>query len=342
MKNCLVRKGMGERGVLFTFMVFMIVMIVLGLGTTIKGGRLKFESDVTKTSALEGTSNKFGNIMNDVVNFDKNNLARNIQKRIMPFDYEYDGNAIRVGQELPMKVGMLDLSFDILNAYDIFISDTNSQTTYDLMHVDVNAAKNKYWGGDRNSIQFMIKPQCLKFVVVDENVTGFFGGIADEGCASGFSVQSLRRYDLNILIKQANQAYNNIVCNFAGSPPEECPTEIFSSGDNDPYFEMFVDDSLCTNCQLGGQTKHIYGHYDPASNNTVGVSCAGGPEICGVTINPILVTVNSGMKAENKGGALDVNMRAELGGNIMRFYFMDFNFAVSRPDFNTMMTNVGQ
>lgn len=324
---------MNRKGILFTFMVFMLVMLALSLSATIREKRIESEAGITRISGIIGVSNKFQNIINDVVALDKNGTAMEVQERVLPFSYSIDGNRMAVGLEVPLKEATIRNYFDIINAYAIFISDSNAQTTYDLMVVDANAAGNKYWDGNTSSLQFMVLPQCLKFVVFDENRAGFAAGAINEGCDAGFSTGALVRYDLNIAIKQATQDYNRIVCNFSGGG---CPDEGFDAGSGEPYFEMIVDDTNCSSCNLGAEAKHIRGHYDPAFSNTVTISCQG--SAC-ITTEEIEITVNEGISAGNTGGAADASMGVELNGRVGSFRFMDFNLSVRQDDFNALMKN---
>lgn len=356
-------------------MAFLLVMVVLSLGTTIREQRMELEDSITSTSAIVGVSGKFNNIINDVVAFDKNNFVKDIQKRILPFNYSIDYDLIRVHQELPVKSAYISNYFDVINIYSIFVEDENPETTYDLMVVDTNTLINTDWPpqgkpppSQPDNPQFMIWPQCLKLVIEADEIGGviqdstywrFEPGLPPdpnkptEGCASAFDSGSVDRYDVNMSLMQYKEYYNTIECEFFGcQAPCACPTAAYGYGTGLPYFKLTIDDSRCQpNCKLGGQATLVSSHYDPTKENSVTISCEADlltPNCYATT--PITIVFgndtaynpnkNDVFRIGNSGGTVDVDMNVTFASPVDQLRSMDFNVRVHRADFNITIKNV--
>ena len=185
---------MNKRGIFFTFMALLLLLNILGINSIIREQQFISKESVSEISALVIVNNKLNAILANIVELDKENKIFN--QRILPFNYDIDGNTILIGQELPVWETSIGNYFDAINSYVIFIGDANYANVFDGIGVDINATKNPDWNGSSNQLNFIVEPQCLKYTVdVNESLLGA------GNCTEQFDIDNVLRYDLNISIR---------------------------------------------------------------------------------------------------------------------------------------------
>ncbi|MDO8538143.1 MAG: hypothetical protein Q7S21_04615 [archaeon] len=332
---------MQQKAVLFSTIVVVISLVVLSLFTLTFSQRNNERESLNTITALNVVNNRFNNILQDIVLLNKSGTAKTFQERGLPFSYDLDKNSVIIFQEFPVTQTRINSFFDAINGYRIFIQDSNSQTTYTGTKIDLNVAQNSSWGGIAATIHFMILPQCLRFVLNDANTALFKGAGTFNNCSNDFNIfNSVKEYDLNIILKNSTDDYNNVSCSFSGFVG--CPDQDFSPSNPNPYFDFRIDDANCSNCNIPAVKKIIRAHFDPSVTNTITISCVPvGGSNCTSTAS-IKTTLTADLNL-NFGGVktFDSVFQAKFRQNIDSFYYSDYNLTVSKPEYNIVKTSRG-
>ena len=331
---------MKQRAVLFSLLVVVISLIVLSLFVLTFTQRNSSRENVNTLTALNVVNNRFNNILQDIVLLNRTGKAREFQQRGLPFSYYFDKNSLTIYQEFPITKPRISNFIDILNGYRIFISDTNTETTFTGTIIDLNVARNASWGGNTSRIHFTIEPQCLRYVLFDENTALLMEGFSFNNCPNDFNIfDSVKEYDLNIVLKNSTDDYNAVTCNFSGFAG--CPDQGFSPSNPNPYFDLSLDDSNCSNCFFIPSLKRIRAHFDPSAENTVLIFCSPSIGIC-TSLNPIRITLTSDLNVNYVGAkTFDSVFKINFKQNIESFHYSDYNLTVSKPEYGIVKTSRG-
>lgn len=323
----------GERGVLFTFLTFLFISAVVGLIVFNTNLSNRTATSTVEISVLNAINSKYDDITDDIITLDHPIGIPSIHQRILPFTHETDKNTISFLQTLPISSGKLALYFDLINAYSIFVQDTNTSRTYDGVNVDIQVPKPPAWGGAAQTAGFNILPQCAQYRIHDANTIGFSGDNTI-GCENAFSLQnSVTRIDINVYLPTSTDDYNAASCLFNDIP--SCPHDDFNAG-NGPYFSLQFFDTNCTNCTLSTSDKNITGHFDTTLTSTISYSCDA------PTCNslPLTFTLDDGLLVMHAGSAVVLSMNITFNESIETFYYQDANYSVQKNGFNTIKSNV--
>ncbi len=315
---------MNKKGILFTFMTLLLLLNILGINSVIREQQFISKESVSEISALVIVNNKLGNILANVAELDEENKAFN--QRILPFNYDVDGNTILVGQGLPVGRTSMGSYFDAINSLAIFVGDTNYENVFDGIAVDIDTVQNSDWDGSSNRLNFIVEPQCLKYTVdVNESLLGA------GNCIGQFDIDDVLRYDLNITIGGTyTEDFNSVQCEFTGFI--DCPDMDFNSSILLPFFELNFNDDNCSNCLIEESLKTIKGHYDSSYDNNITISCVSMGGVCNST--PIDVNVGEGMVISHSGNSIDITIGTTFKNPIDSFEFDDLNVSVSNSSFN--------
>lgn len=322
---------MNKKGVVFTFMVWLLLINIIGQNTIIKEQQHIFQESISEISALIRVNNKLNNIFGNIVEMGGENKV--FVQRILPFDYDIDGNRILIWQELPLRAGSVNSFFDAINSYVIFIEDVNYANSFDGIVADMNVAQNPEWGGDSSQLNFIITPQCLKYTI-DLNNSLLEGG----NCTEQFDITSVLRYDLNVGISGVFiEDFNSVVCDFSGYVG--CPDMDFNISNPLPYFQFNFNDENCSLCIIDESLKTIKGHFNPLYDNNITISCI--PQGEGICIStPIYIIVNEGMDVSRNGDRIDIAISTTFKNPIEGFEFEDLNVLVRDDFFNVSSRRV--
>lgn len=309
-----------SRGVLYSFMALVLAVSLFAVFDSLSAQRSIARENDAFSFSFGSADSRFSNIYSDFAVLDKEPAARLVEQRNLPFSYSLDYNSVSVTQRLPLSEGVWNSYFDLLNAYSIFLQDTNYSIFYDGTEVSASAPRNAVWGGSASDINFALSPQCLRYSVSSSlSKAGFF----PSGSCS-FSPSSVSAYGASVVLRQASlEDYNSITYGIQG----------FSNPSN-PSFEFHFYDTNCSKCVLSSN-KDIQGYFDPEALNWVSVRCVGSS----CSSQDINVYFGRGIYAVHSGSKVDVNFSVGFGSFMELFYLEGFNVRLKSPDFNITVSN---
>ncbi len=272
---------MNNKGLLFTVMT-------LFLGITLLSAVIMFE-DISRNSfsikeiaAISLVSDRFNNISNQLIDFDKTGYSKSVAQRTLPFDYDLnkDSNSITITQPFPFSQAKYDAFFDSINIANIFFEDQNRMHSFDGLIIDVNSPKNSSWGGSATSINFLINPFCYEYIVKSSKDTLFSKSTSNK-CNAAFASSSIKRLDINILVN-SGEDYNSFLCNGLA-----CPQIAYNPSNSNPYYKITIIDTNCTSCNISQKTAS--NHFSAASDFNITLTCIGA--LC--TSTPVIIKESS-------------------------------------------------
>lgn len=324
---------MRQKGVLFTFLTFLFVGVVItAIGFYLNTQEQHSETTI-EVSVLNSINAKYDDVTDDIIALDTTIGIPSIAQRFLPFQYAIDRNVVQTTQQLPLASGKLSLYFDVINTYRIFATDTNTQHTYDGVHIDLNVPKPPVWGGTETTAKFNILPQCVQYQLLDENSFAL-ASASSLGCSNTFDlVTSIERIDVNVSLLGTTDDYNILSCDFNGNA---CPADTFAPDANFPFLSLNFDDSNCVNCSLTVAEKNLGIYLHPDDINSITYSC----DSPGCNSSPFTITLDNGIYFSHAGSATLISMRVQFRQSISSFYYQDANYAVTKPGFDTYKSNV--
>ena len=315
---------MNNRGVLFSLMIFIL------LGTLLALHQISFQQEnilkegISEANAFKKVSDKYANIKNNFTVLTTSAAEKEIDQRILPFNYTIDSNSFDLNTTLPLRQAKIDSYMEILKAFELFLEDTNYSNEFDSMHVDINTLTPASWGGNDTNISFIIRPQCLKYSFYDETVLEF-----DFVC-NDYNYSTILRQDVNITLQPAHD-FNALACNFNGAAT--CFNNDFDPGDTNPYVSVNIFDSSCFNCQLN-QTS-IRGHFNPDLDSNITLSCTG----AGCTTPNLTMDFSNKTRVEFTGTVIELLISIDLNSGIESLSFNDANILVENRYFGSRRWN---
>ncbi len=322
-----------QRGVLFTFLTFLFIGVVIGLivfNTNLSNRTSTFTVEI---SALNAINSKYDDITDDIITLDHPIGVPSIHQRLLPFAHSVDKNTIAFTQTLPISTGKLALYFDLINAYGIFVTDQNTQRTYDGVSVSLDTPKPPAWGGSNQSARFNVLPQCVQYYIQDENTVGLSSD-STIGCETDFSMLThVSRIDINVYLPTSTDDYNSVTCSVNGST--SCPHDDYNPA-NGPYFSILFFDANCVSCNLSTSDKNISGHFDPDLTNTITYACTA----ASCASLPLSFTFDDGVEMIHGGSPAVLSSRIHFNEAIRTFYYQDANYTVGKTGFETTKSNV--
>ena len=309
---------MRERGILFSIMVFLLLASLLSLHTASLSHDNIYRSITNENNAFRKVADKFSNVKNNVIVLTTSEKEQEVDKRILPFSYSNDSNSIAIETGLPVRASEVDSYLSVLNAFRVFMEDTNYGNAFDSMHTDINTLLPQTWGGMDRNVSFLVEPQCTRFSILDENTL-----LLDSGCAD-FNYLSHRKQQIVLSLKNTHD-FNSVACNFNGLGT--CFNDDFNAQNSLPYLNVTLDAEECPSCFLA--QPNIRGHFDPAMAGYIDVVCVGG----GCTSEPIGMDFSGATRIDFGGQRIDLNMLVEFDSDITGLGFNDANIGVDNRDF---------
>ncbi len=310
---------MKQKGILFTFMVFILLSGLLALHQANDNQEKILSRALSESTAFKKVTDKYTNLKNNFSILTTNEAEKAIDKRILPFDYTIDANDFTLSATLPVSKTSIEEYLEILNAFRIFVEDSNYSKEYDSLAVDINTLNPETWGGNDVNISFAIMPQCINYSIEDTNKIIFSSACED------FNYSSIRTQTINLSLKSAHD-FNSLICNFNGEGT--CFNESYDYSNPYPYLDVTLDDSACSNCVLS-QTR-IRGHFNPLQASTLKIRCSGGS-----CVSPD-IDLNFAGATEiqfTDSTAIDTTISLGVPNNITSFSFSDANISVSNELF---------
>ncbi|MFH1391219.1 MAG: hypothetical protein ABIH20_02815 [Candidatus Diapherotrites archaeon] len=308
-----------RKGVLFSIMILFLVGSLLSMYQISLKQNSGLQEASSTVNAFRKVSDKFSNIKNNFTTLTKNKQERLIDQRILPFNYLVDDNSFSIQTDLPLRAERIEAYLENLNAFRVFLEDTNYSKEFDSLNVDIDTLIPNSWGGSDRDISFEIQPQCLKYSILDSNKMMF------EFVCADYNYMVIKKHDLNISLKSIHD-FNSMVCNFNGS--STCFQDDYNAQQNTPYLNLNFNDSECPSCILT-QTS-VSGHFDPSQTSTINLSCSG----AGCVSPQISIDFTDLTSIEFTGQAVELSYLLELDSNITSFDFADANILVENSIFN--------
>jgi hypothetical protein len=320
---------MNNKGVLFTFFTFLLIGVLLSLVIFTIDSERRSSITTVEIAVLNAVNAKYDDITDDIITLDHPIGVPGIQQRIIPFNYQMDGNTIAFTQQLPIESGKLALYYDLINAYSIFITDENFGTTFDGVKVDMDVPKPIEWGGAGQEAHFNLLPQCIQYQITDSNNVRL-ESTSTIGCQNTFNFSSIKRIDLNVSLLSTVDDYNSVSCSMEGG----CPHQDFNEESSLPFFQLFFLDANCTSCNLTAQDKNISMHFSNTWN-TITFTCDG---IC--RSEPLVISIGDGIRFSKGGTPSLLETKIIFNEEIKTFYYQDANYTVSKTGFSTKKSNI--
>ncbi|HLC92758.1 MAG TPA: hypothetical protein VJH23_03550 [archaeon] len=309
-----------RKGLLFSLMVFILLSALLSLHSASESSRESYGEGLSESYAFRRVSDRYTNINKNISDLSANEAENAVDSRILPFAYGIDGNRITISSEIPVLGKKVENYLETLNAFGVFLEDTNYQNEFDSMRADINTLEPPEWGGSDRNVSFTVQPQCMEYSITDANGVSFaFPCVAGQYAA-------LVRQDINISLSTAHD-FNSLACTFNGA--NSCPDLDFNAASGMPYISIAFDGADCPDCSLV-QNK-VRGHYDPAQQNRVLLTCFGA--LC--TSDPIDINFSTSTLISHSGTKADMAVVMDFNSEIRSFGFSDVNIQVADDTFGS-------
>lgn len=321
---------MNNSGFLFTLMAVLLILSIISLNDSVLRSRSEGQRLFSQAKVLS-VNNRFDNINRLAVDFKKGGYANPVNQRILPFSYLIDGNHIRVSQNLPLASGETDGFFNFLNFSKILLEDSSYGNVFDGLSVDVNTVRNSNWGGNAKSLNFLIEPFCYQFSSLDLNKSVFSESFSGK-CSEVFDYDKVRRFDVNVSIRNFGEDLNRVLCN----GDDDCPNNAFNSSNPLPYYKITIDDSNCGSCFFSQKT--IASHFNPLSDLNVAIFCQGS-SCRSKSIDFFINKSLSVFRRTDSNYQVLIDLNVMFDSNIEQFLYLDFNVAVKDSEKGIVKTN---
>lgn len=312
---------MNSKGVLFSLIVMLMLLSIISLKSVNTGSKKIAAGNSVELLAFNSLEQKFDDIFMNAIRFSGFGTSETVKERILPFVFTLDQNTLTTSMEIPLSKPDIDVFFDAMNAFEIWLEDPASAVYYPGIISDVNTPKNSTWSGTGNIIQMHILPQCLKFKIFDENRLGFE---ASQECESSFSVASISRYDVNVTLTETAD-FNSVTCNFDSNLT--CPQNPFNPSSNLPFLYISINDANCANCSINPALKTISTHFDPTKLHNVLLRCSGATCVS----TDMNISVSSVPQVTFRGPTQSILLGVTFRSEIQSLDYLDFNFSVENP-----------
>ena len=337
---------MNRSGIFITFMVFLIAMGIVSLYNETKSLEASRERQMTDKAAFNAANESFNNLFEEVVGLNKEDFAKEVQQRAMPFSYDLNRNSIKLGQRLPQKESVLRSYFDALNIYSVFADNFQAEGG---TSVSTTPPLDARWGGAEAFplLTYALLPQCLLYDVNNGGTMRLRAGSSGSNkCTQNFTYRDVKIFGVGIGVN--TQSYSpgvaRVTCNGAFDAGG-CANLPFDPASSFPYgtVTIFEQNSQCpgTGCLLTDASgiKRIANHFAPnnavvdsvflQATDTNGVRIKFGEEYSGDTLP---LTVRNGFVS----APLQVDLNVTFWQKIRLFYFTGFSISVSKEKFSIL------
>ncbi len=241
---------MNSRGVFFSIMLLFLVLTIISLNNTLSDVRRDF--DLENSIQLMRVTNRSDNIEKNILCMKKDDYAREVFEKVLPFNYEINDNSLTFKKTFSHSVHSQKEVINMMNLSKIFLEDEDYSNFFDGIKTDINLSQKVDWSSNENNtekeISVAILPACysytdsLKKVSLKKLGPGECNGDFDSGKVEKINVR------LNFAYTEAN--YNSV--HVTG------PT---NSGSN--YFSLDINQDLCTNCNIDNDDLINNFNFDP-------------------------------------------------------------------------------
>jgi len=198
-----------SKGVFFSVMMLMLITALLSLYTVAITKDNQINSNISEVNSFQRVSDKFANIKNNYTKLAISGNEKTIDQRIIPFVYDVNSQGININTKLPVRTTLIDSYLETINAFKIFLEDTNYSNEFDSLEVDINTIMSPLWGGSYESISFLIKPQELLYSITDDNSL-LFNFIGED-----YNYFSMKKQEIEIS-PYTGSDFNSLSCHFNG------------------------------------------------------------------------------------------------------------------------------
>ncbi len=332
---------MNQKGIFITFMVFLLAASVIALHETSKRTSVLQERSDIEEIAFNRINNVFNNFYEEIVFLNKEGVARDVQQRSMPFEYNFAPKSIHIKQRLPARESVLRAYIDAINAYSIFI---NQNPEKDL-EIATSALKDSRWlaeGDAYPDLNYYIMPQCLVYTVNNGQTMSLKSLVdADRGCETGFDYADLNSINLTLTINSS--AYEVVDPNVGGTLNNQF--EEYDDTDPYPYVQITVNE-INPECPGAGciitdstGTTIVKTHFnpEPGPEDTLIIKVKGPPtdEQIKIKVGQEFAGDLFPLVIENEYGTMPIAIEMDLNfeQDVELFYFTGFSISVNKVNF---------
>lgn len=339
---------MNKKGIFLNFMVFLLVMAILGLHNTTSRTSSGMEENLVESAAFDTMNNSFNNIFEEIVNLNKDGFAKDVQQRSMPFEYDLNRNKIGVKQLLPQRSDVLKGYIDGLNIYSIY---ANSQVTESKIEMETTlVAQNSEWGTiempEFPDLNYLILPQCLFYDINGGGKMLLRAGLpGEERCEKHFEFEDLNSVYLLVLFNSTNYTSGTLTCGNEFQIAGACLSSAFDPASSEPYMSV----SLVERCPTSGcrvltgappyAFKKIAAHFEPAADEFGTISIETNPNIeIQIKVGKQHTGDNFPVYIDNQEltEPIEVDLNVFFDQKIQLFYFTGFAISASKENFSVL------
>ncbi|MFH1588645.1 MAG: hypothetical protein ABIA76_04895 [Candidatus Diapherotrites archaeon] len=308
-----------NKGIFYSVTIMLFIVSLISFVSSLEGISFSFNSVFTDLSESNQIDSKFDLIYSSIM-LDSNGSVKEVKERLMPMNYDLDENSFSLGFSLPLTSAVQALYFDYINALEISFKDQNIER-FDGVFADFNSAKNSDWGGDQNSINFLLLSHCAQASFIDLNEFELNAGNCFQ---NRFDFNAVRRIDLNLsVMNYYSEDFNSVYCYLNGA--DGCVQDDFNSLDPNPFIEISFYDESCSNCILSESDKEISLHFNPAENNYIIFSCFGVECIS----SPIRINFSDSFSLMRSGAnRISSSVKFDFNSSAESLILDDVNFSV--------------
>lgn len=317
---------MNQKGFLFTFAVFLLVMAMLFFNSIVFENTISMEQRPEQV-ALREASQKYLDIERTLMDLDFSGQKKTLLERGLPFAYTGDSNSLFLVQNFPLLSTTLPIYFNSLNGYHIFFLRHSAEDLPSGFELDLNTVKDANWGGIENKATFAVLPFCVQFSLSPKRLSAEKSAFSQ--CAGSFDPARLRKIDLNIFILDIREDFNSLACNGGA-----CPQNQFNPLDPNPYYSVSFSVSGCPDCAFSPQKISL--HHALGSDYNIFLACTNPPcdsEPFQLLLNQFFVATRD----SNKNFQFKTNL--EFDQNIQSFRSLDLNFTIRVPKYGIVRTS---
>jgi len=316
---------MKNKGIIFSLSMLLLILSFILLNQSATLTNLDQQKTSKTLKSFQSLSDFFSNMTRSLIDLELKGSFKQTQERLLPFNFDVDGNELLLEFNVPIGENALSDYFDSINGFKIFVEDKNYSNFYTGIDANIITVQNALWDGNATTLNFVTEPSCMK---ISAQETGI---VFTRGWCGSFDLGDITLFDINVAINAVGEDLNTISCSWEGS--SSCPSEVYNPADTRPHFTLNVLDGNCSLCSF--TTTQVKGHFTPSSNNWIAIHCIGGT--CSSVKIDLNVAQSFTIDRNSNARRAPVDINVLLKNRIEKFYFDDLNLTISIEDFNLTM-----
>jgi hypothetical protein len=311
-----------QKGIIFTIMALVLIATIATLYMSEKEVEKGRREALIKNSSFNKVSSKYSDIKQSMLSLPLAGKEKENAERILPFNYGVDGNSFWVGFDLPDSSNKTQTYLETLNAAKIFL---DNEWRSEGVAINASFPLPYSWGATNSSVSFLVMPQCMKFLLKDENNVSF------EFKCQDYEISNAKKIDINISLKPGLD-FNSMDCKI--NDYLSCNQNYdYNSYDNRPYINIKFLDQNCTSCFI--PYKKIRTHFDPSEENFLELKCSG----ANCKNPPMDINFSNSIEISYSGKKIEVKYNIDFNSKITEFLLGDANFSATDVYFGARRWN---